>query len=216
VLSLVGLSLLGAACLGSLMLYRKQVQELPSRTPTTPKALPPAQAQERTLQTLRPGDVVGVGNEDWLISHSARLREEEDVWFWHALDGGDGQQRFLEVRRRGGWVAAFFAEVDDLPTFGSLGNGLTFRGQPYQLEARGDARETDLDGTSAKILRYVTYSGPGDSLLNVEEREGTRQGYLGNRVLERNLTLMPGSAPEQDGLSDMDALVKQAEDGILR
>lgn len=206
---LLALSLLSAATIGSVMAYQRgMAARLPDGT-IRRAALPPARedpAVERTLQTLQVGDVVVEGDEDWLITATATYREEEEVWWVHLLEDGK-DRRFMEVRRRPGWTVTMLQAADDVPTFGQLGHGLTFRAQPYQLERRGDAR-VSLQGermaTGEGLLRYATYAGPAGTWLNVEEQEGRRLAFAGQTVEPTGLMLMPGARPEADPLADLD------------
>jgi hypothetical protein len=188
---LLALSLLSAATLGSVLAYQR-----PARGES--------HATERTLQTLRPGDVVVFGDDDWLITSTATYREEEDTWWVHVLEDG-AVQRLMEVRERERWTVTLLEPAHDVPTFGSLGLGLTFRAQPFRLARRGDAR-VSVDGTGsikAGLIRYATYSGPGGAHLNVEERDEQRFAFAGEEVAASGLMLMPGEAPTEDPLADL-------------
>lgn len=209
---LLALSLLSAATLGSVLAYQRGMAERLGPGGGAPRQLPApteAHATERTLQTLRPGDVVVFGDDDWLITSTATYREEEDTWWVHVLDDGN-EQRFMEVREREEWTVTLLESADDVPTFGSLGLGLTYRAQPYRLTRRGDAR-VSVDGDSGAdsksitggLIRYATYSGPGGAHLNVEERDEVRRAYAGEEVAESGLMLMPGETPTADPLADL-------------
>lgn len=200
---LLALSLLSAATLGSVLAYQRGMAERLEAGPRR-KALPPRAdeaATERTLQTLQVGDVVVHGDEDWLIVGTATYREEDDVWWVHQLDDGQ-RRRLMEVRDRGGWTVTMLEPATDVPTFGQLGRGITFRQQPYQLARRGDAR-VSTDGeviTKAGILQYATYHGPGGAYLNLEDRDGERRAFAGATVEPTGLMLMPGGPLEDDAL----------------
>src|SRR5690606_9756109 len=126
-------------------------------------------------------------------------REEDEVWWVHQLDDGQ-RRRLMEVRDRGGWKVTMLDPADDVPTFGQLGRGITFRQQPYQLARRGDAR-VSTDGevtTKAGLLQYATYQGPGGATLNLEDRDGERRAFSGANIEGTGLMLMPGRPPEDD------------------
>lgn len=155
-------------------------------------------AEERTLETLRVGDVIVDGDEDWVIVGTCTYQEEQDLWWLHRIDSGSGR-RWFEVRRRDGLVASFFDEASDVPSFGQLYDGLTHKGQPYRLVRRGDARVTadgETDEHPSGLLRYATYEGPGGGYLNVDEANGKRVSLTGERVVGEGLMLMPGERPE--------------------
>ena len=165
--------------------------------------LPPHQeapVQERTFETLMPGDVVLEGNDDWLIVASCTYREEADTWWLHALEDGE-RKRFLEVRHLDGLQVSFLQPAPDVPTFGELFSGLTYHKQSYRLKRRGDARTTlsgQVEGSALAPLhqghiKYTVYVGPGDLVLNVEEHDETRLAFAGERVLTSTLSLMPGA-----------------------
>src|SRR5690606_20602340 len=114
------------------------------------------------------GDVIVHGEQDWLIVGTRTYREEQDVWWLHLVDSGR-EKRWFEVRRRDGWVAAFFEEATDVPPRGQLYDGLTHKGLPFRLVRRGDARvsvDGDTGDRRAGLLRYATYEGPGGGYLN--------------------------------------------------
>ena len=197
---LLALSLLSVATVGSVVAYQrasaralgggKELAALPAST---------GPATERTLQTLRVGDVVLDGEDDWLIVGTVTYREEQDVWWIHRLEDG-ARIRLLEVRKRPDWTPAMLELADDAPTFGQLYNGLTFRSHPYQLERRGDARlkaEGDAH-CEGGLIRYITYRGPSQQVLHIEETSAGRKGYAGRVLPSGTLTLMPGEGqPEQ-------------------
>jgi hypothetical protein len=195
----LALAALGVVTLGSVLAYQRGAQ---ARLLAAQGfgALPPheeAPAEERTLETLRVGDVIVQGAEDWLIVGTCTYREEQDEWWLHIVDNGR-ERRWFEVRRRDGWVAAFFEEATDVPPRGTLYDGLTHKGLPFRLVRRGDARVT-VDGEvgerRAGLLRYATYEGPGGGYLNVEEENGKRTSLSGERVVGEGLLLMPGERP---------------------
>lgn len=203
------LSCLAAATFGSVVLYQRGERRrleasgiadprllLPARagTPPKPASQPPARAGEPTLETLQLGDIVDDGEGDWVVDGTVRYREERETWALHALNGG-ARQRFLEVRRRGGSLeVAFVDPATGLPG-GQLLQGLTFAGQTFHLEVRGDARVTidgEVDGTSAGTIAYARYSGPGGALLLVEDAGAARRAFFGSRVPASSLSLMSG------------------------
>lgn len=195
----LALTALGVVTLGSVIAYQRGAQAR-LRAGQGFAALPPHEEEpvtERTLETLRVGDVIVHGEQDWLIVGTCTYREEQDVWWLHVVDSGR-ERRWFEVRRRDGWVASFFDEATDVPPRGQLYDGLTHKGLPFRLVRRGDARVT-LDGDTgerrAGLLRYATYEGPGGGYLNVEEANGERTSLSGERVVAEGLLLMPGERP---------------------
>ena len=155
----LALSALAAASFGSVVIYQRgEKRRLAAGGVADPRLLlaeknaarvkvksaATTTALEPTLETLTQGDVVVDGDDDWLVTGTVAYREENDRWAMHALDGG-ARSRFLEVRARGGILdVAFIDLVDGLPA-GQLLQGLTFRGQSFNLDGRGDAR-TSVDG----------------------------------------------------------------------
>ncbi len=217
----LALSALAAATFGSVVLYQRGEKRrlsdggvvdprlmLPEKKPAIsvkPKKAgrsePPKAADEPTLETLSRGDIVVDGDDDWLVTGTIAYREEKDTWALHALDGGT-RQRFLEVRQRGGGLDVSFVDlVDGLPS-GQLLQGLSFRGQSFALDVRGDAR-TSVDGevgqrvSSGGVLAWARYSGGGGSLLLVEDEGAARRAFLGNRVPPSSLSLMSGELNRQ-------------------
>lgn len=198
-LFLLALGALGFATLGSVFAYQRGAQARLRAANGAGALLPPANepVEERTLETLRVGDVIVQGDEDWLIVGTRVYREEQDIWWLHLVDSGR-EQRWFEVRKREGWVAAFFEEATDVPPRGQLYDLLTHKGMPYRLVRRGDARVT-VDGDAGPrrggLLRYATYEGPGGGYLNVEEEGEVRTSLSGQRVVGEGLLLMPGERP---------------------
>ena len=206
----LALSALAAATFGSVVMYQRGEKKrlggvadprlmLPERKKKDPKSKPPAPSpsEDPTLLTLEQGDIVDDGNDDWLVTGTVRYREEKEIWQLHALEGG-ARRRFLEVRGRDGGVdVAFVDPVDGLPK-GSLLQGLTFQGQSFHLEVRGDAR-TAVSGevgdgvSSGGVLAYARYGGGGGALLLVEDEGAARRAFLGTRVPASSLTLMSGA-----------------------
>ncbi len=209
-LFLFALSFLAAATFGSVVLYQKGERRrlddggvdphllLPLHDDTAPPAAAtsgvPARVGEPTLETLQRGDVVEDGPDDYIVVGSIRYREERDTWALHVLDGGT-QQRLLEVRRRNGDLeVAFLNTTRDLPA-GQLLQGLTFAGQSFQLEVRGDARtnvDGDVGGIAGGVIAWARYGAAGGGLLLVEDDAATRRGWVGNRVPPSSLSLMSG------------------------
>lgn len=196
---------LGAVTVSSVVVYQRGARRrlLEGGGHAGVPALPPARhepaedgpAEDVTLSTLGPGDVIIDGGADWLIVGTLYYKEERDRWQLHRVQGED-QHRWFEVRQRDGLVAAWFEPASDIPSFGQLYDGLTHRGLPFRLVRRGDAyvsKEGDVDGRAAGLVRYTTYEGPGGMYLNVEEAEGSeRRALTGDRVIAAGLMLMPG------------------------
>jgi hypothetical protein len=197
------LAVLSAVTVGSVVAYQRGAMRRLTGGEAR-KALPahePQAAVERTLDTLRPGDVIVEGDDDWLIVGTLTYREERDVWWLHRAQGGDGH-RLFEVRQRQELTAAWLLPAADVPAHGQLYDGLTHRGLPFRLSRRGDARvssDGDVGSFAEGLLRYATYEGPGGLFLNIEEREGVARSALsGERVVAEGLMLMPGERPEVD------------------
>jgi hypothetical protein len=209
VLFFMALSCLAAATFGSVVLYQRGERRrleagggvdprllLPERRTEPPTAVstPPARSGEPTLDHLQQGDIVDDGENDWVVTGSARYREERETWWLHALDGG-ARQRFLEVRRRGDELeVAFVDRAVGLPS-GQLLQGLTFSGQAFQLDVRGDARvvvDGVVDGMASGTVAYARYGGPGGALLLVEDEGAARRAFAGSRVPVSSLSFMSG------------------------
>jgi hypothetical protein len=216
VLFLFALSFLAAATFGSVVLYQKGEQRRlgDGGTGPDPRTLlplhddnaasassssgsasaPPVRVGDPTLETLQRGDVVEDGPDDYIVIGTVRYREERDTWALHVLDGGS-QQRFLEVRRRNGDLEVAFVErTTDLPP-GQLLQGLTFAGQSFQLEVRGDARTTvdgDVSGVAAGVIAWARYGAAGGGLLLVEDDAATRRAWVGARMPASSLSLLSG------------------------
>ncbi len=213
----IALSALAAATFGSVVLYQRGEQKrlgdgadprllLPERKKEKVKTQPPKPAEDPTLETLSRGDIVSDGDDDWLVTGSIAYREERDTWQMHALEGGN-RRRYLEVRARDGGVdVAFVDPAAGLPS-GQLLQGLTFLGQSFQLEVRGDARivvdgDVGLPGLSSSgggVLAYARYGGPGGSLLLVEDEGTVRRAFVGHRLPASSLSLMSGELNRQQG-----------------
>jgi len=212
---------LGAVTVGSVVVYQRGARRrlLEGGGMANMAALPPARpapvqdgpAEDVTLETLGPGDVVVEGDSDWLVVGTLYYKEERDRWQLHRMQG-EGRYRWFEVRRRDGLVATWFEPATDIPSFGQLYDGLTHRGLPFRLARRGDAHvaaEGDVGERAAGLVRYSTYDGPGGMYLNVEEEAGAeRRALTGDRVETSGLMLMPGERPPPQ--SD-----EAGEDGLL-
>lgn len=217
----LALSALAAATFGSVVLYQRGEKNrldgrgvadprllLPERKKKDPKETQEAPVKGKaksnaprptldpTLETLARGDIVVDGNDDWLVTGTVGYREEKETWQLHALEGGN-RRRFLEVRARdGGLDVAFVDPVQGLPS-GQLLQGLTFQGQSFHLEIRGDAR-TSVDGdvgngvSGGGVIAYARYGGGGGALLLVEDEGAARRAFLGSRVPADSLSLMSG------------------------
>lgn len=208
VLFFFALSCLAAATFSSVVLYQKGERRrqqlggiadprllLPFDTEVAkPASSPPARVGEPTLENLQRGDIVEDGPDDYVVVGTVWYREERDTWALHILDGGT-TQRFLEVRRRGGALdVAFVERAQGLPT-GQLFDGLTFSGQGFQLEGRGDARTTvdgDTAGLGTGVIAWARYGGAGGALLLVEDEGAARRAFVGARVPASSLSLMSG------------------------
>jgi hypothetical protein len=210
------LAALSVVTVGSVVAYQRGVQarlregDEGPRLQLPPPPAEPEPATERRPETLRLGDVVVDGSEDWLIVGTVTYREEGDTWWLHRLDSGR-EQRWMEVRDRDGVVVCFFEEATDIPAFGKLYDGLTHKGMPFQLSRRGDARvsiDGEVGAREEGVLQYATYRGPGGAFLNVDEPESGRVALTGQRVVAEGLMLMPGERPEgeQDLLAELDRL----------
>lgn len=192
------LSCLAAAALGSVVVYQRGAQNR-LMAPDGTARLPPKGVEgpprpESTLETLQLGDVVLDGNDDYVVIGTMGYREEQEGWSIHSLDAG-ASRRFLEVKsRRGVVTAALLDVVEDAPIHGQLGTGLTYRGKPLTLEARGDAHTQPLgetDGRAGGVLRYARYAGPGGALLLVEEEGTSKRALYGQAVPSSSLTIYP-------------------------
>jgi len=160
-----------------------------------------------TLETLSPGDVGVDGVDDWLVTGTVRYREETDVWALHVLDGGT-RRRFLEVRPRRGDVEVAVVDVADEAPRGQLLGGLTFHGQVFRLEGRGDARTTaagDVDAVSrGGLLQWVRYAAAGGGVLLVEDEGAARRAFIGARVQPSSLSIMSGALNRASAANDVD------------
>lgn len=204
-LLIVALSVLGVVTVGSVVAYQRgagqRMRQLGKLGRDAVRALPAHEepedgpAEERTLDTLRVDDVVVQSHRDWIIVGTLAYSEEGERWWLHRLE--DGAQRcWLEVRDRNGWTAAFLEPATDIPDFGQLYDGLTHKGMPYRLWRRGDARlivEGDVEGRDPGVVHYVSYEGPGEGVLNIDELGKGRISLSGERVVTGGLDLMPGS-----------------------
>ena len=210
VLFFFALSCLAAATFSSVALYQKgerRRQQLSGgvvdprllmpldREASKPVSVPPSRTGEPTLETLQRGDIVEDGTDDFVVVGTVAYREERDTWALHILDGGT-TQRFLEVRRRAGTLDVAFVEraTGWLPT-GQLFDGLTFQGQGFQLEVRGDARTSvvgETAGLGTGVIAYARYGGAGGALLLVEDEGAARRAFVGSRVPASSLSLMSG------------------------
>lgn len=178
---------------------RKALTQGAQLLPAHPRKLPPperdAPTEDRQLDTLQVGDVILDGDEDWLICGCIRYQEEEETWFLYRVDNGS-TQKWLEARHRKDWQAAWLDTVNDLPDFGQLADGFTFRQRVLQLWRRGDARlevSGDVDGRASEVIRYATYLGRGDEILCLEFGQNHRRALYGTRTLAHGWMLMPGS-----------------------
>jgi hypothetical protein len=221
VLFFFALSCLAAATFGSVVLYQKGERRrleagggadprllLGAKTDSKPPSKAPSRAVEDggdpTLETLQRGDIVDDGENDWVVQGSLRYREERESWALHGLMGG-GRPRFLEVRRRGGALEVALVEVAHGLPGGQLLQGLTYAGQSFQLEVRGDARVA-VDGEvvvgdrslQPGVIAYARYSGPGGAVLLVEDEGASRRAWLGERVPASSLSLMSGELNRAD------------------
>jgi hypothetical protein len=225
----LALTCLAVATLGSVAVYQRGERLRLQAGGAGPRALPtgetsaeaerrrrtsnppdPADVDEPTLSTLSPGDVVSDDVDDWVIVGSVRYREESDTWALHVLDGGRAR-RLLEVRQRQGMVDVALVEaVDDLPR-GQLFSGLTYRGQSFALDGRGDARtatEGDVDASTSRggSLQWARYAAAGGAVLLIEDEGPVRRVFFGAHVPPATLTLWSGtlnrSAAGEDGHAD--------------
>jgi hypothetical protein len=199
VLLFFALSCLAAAALGSVLVYQRSAAErlgAPDGTARLPPKSQPAvpARSEPTVETLQPGDVVLDGNEDYVVIGALSYREEQDSWSVFFLDAG-ATRRLLEVRTKGGVASASLLDlVEDAPIHGQLGSGLTYRGKPLTLEARGDARTQpsgETGGRSAALLKYARYAGPGGALLVVEEEGAHKRALYGHALPTSSITIYP-------------------------
>lgn len=198
----LALSALAAATFGSVMVYQRGIAgrlpastraALPARTASAPPGRPSAEA---SLESLDVGDIVQDGDLDFVVVGVVRYREEREQWSVVRLDGGGTEQRWLEVRMSGGALEArFFVPVTDAPTFGALGGGLTYRGRPFSLVGRGDARVSVVGETADRrdaLLKYVRYASPGGDTLVVEEEGGQKRALFGTAVPPSSLAVLGG------------------------
>jgi hypothetical protein len=166
------------------------------------KPAAPARVGKATLDNLTIGDVVQDGPSDFVVAGTVRFREEKDAWAHHLLDGGI-EKRWLEVRAVSGTShAAFLEPAPDAPTFGALGAGLTWRGKPFSLSGRGDARasvEGDVEGRAAGTVKYSRYSGPSGEALWIEEEGNKRRALLCREVAPSSLSLLGGELVRERG-----------------
>jgi hypothetical protein len=204
VLFFFALSCLAAATFGSVVVYqrgeRRRLEAASGGQATallvTGRSAPaaPSRTVEPTLETLQTGDIVDDGEGDWVVSGSLRYREEKETWSLHALDGG-ARRRWLEVRRRHGQLEVAFVDVADGLPAGQLLQGLTFAGQSFTLDLRGDARivvDGEVPGRSSGACVYARYGGAGGALLLVEDEGPTRRAFFGSRVPPSSVSLMSG------------------------
>ena len=197
VFALIALSTATAA---SVVIYQRTAERrfLQLQHGQTLGLLPEGQEEERTtertLSTLRIGDVVSQGEQDWVIIGTCDYREERDRWRLHLLDAG-AEQIWLETQHENDHDGLFLSRADDIPIFGTLQDAITFRGETFRLDRRGDAR-VDVDGDvgerAVERLRYTRYEGPGSARLLIEESDGKRRAYIGYRTPASILDLLPG------------------------
>ena len=191
----------------SVFAYQRGAQKRLKSTGTlkSVKALPPKEdepAVERTLETLRIGDVIVDEIErDWLIVGTLLHREENETWWMHhVIDAGES--RWFYVRREERVMAMFLTPATDVPDFGRLADGITHRSMPFHLHRRGQAQVSasgDTQDRESENVRYMIYRGPGGAYLNVSERDrGARVSLSGEVSAEGSLFFMPG-----EGLDDV-------------
>ena len=202
-LFLIAILILGGATVGSVLAYQrgahKRLAAYGDLKRLAPKPEPepePEPTVERSIETLSPSDVVVHDDRDWLIVGSLNYREEDDTWHLHHLEDA-GESCWLEVRKRqGNWQAAMLKSASGIPTFGRLGDGLTYQGMPYRLLRRGVARVVavgDTRGRKSETVEYTTYDGAGVGYLVVEQTSSGRVANSGEYIREESLDLLPGS-----------------------
>ena len=197
------LGVLSVVTVASAVAYQKSSRKaltagpgaLPESGPQSARPQEDDGVEERRIETLRLGDVVSEGIDDWLVIGRVCYKEEDEDWFLYRVDNGR-HKKWLEARLRKDWQAAWLEPVDDLPDFGQLADGFTYRERVLQLWRRGDARvqvEGDVAERTNEVIRYASYVGRGDELLCIETGD-QRRALFGARVIVDGLMLMPGSA----------------------
>ncbi len=200
------------ATVGSVVVYQRQATaRLKGKDTLAALPAPQEPASERTFETLQAGDVVVWGEQDWVVKQRVVYDEEGDLWWLYVLDDGNAskERRYLEARRQDGTEVALLTRADDAPLFGQLGQGLTFRGDPFLLDTRGDAflsldTRTDAAGIVAGRLSYSRYKGPGGLWLIIEEQAGVRRAYAGELVAKKTFSLMPGNVASTRSQGDLE------------
>ncbi len=158
--------------------------------------LPPV--EERTLETLRPGDVVSHLRTDYVVEGVISLDDEGRVTrLYRVADAG--RVRWLAVRPGAG-EPLLLDEVRDLGAMSmevSAPDRLTHDGVPFRLATRASAR-VRLAGTlgagrDGDRAWFYDYAGAGGKrLLAVAWSERT-DAFLGESIGPNLLELLPGA-----------------------
>jgi hypothetical protein len=151
--------------------------------------------QERSVLSLRLGDVVQHLEKDYLIEGKLTYNDEGFVWHEYLLvDRGD--QVWLSVEQDERLVVGLFRVVSDLPITGTPPEVITYQGVDYRLRDRGGAsmtRQGEVPSYTQERCRYFDYAGPGGKLLTVEQWGEVVAVAVGEEIRESILTILPGS-----------------------
>jgi hypothetical protein len=174
----------------SLVLWQKE------RTQKGPLAEEP-RSQERTLKTLRLGDVVQHLGKDYLVE--GKLTYNEDGFIWHEYMLVDRTDvRWLAVEQDDRLIVALYQQVPatDLLLGASPPETVSYQGIQYRLDERGSAnmtRQGEVGQRNAERCRYFDYVGQGGRLLSVEYWGETPEVCVGEEIREASLEILPGS-----------------------
>jgi hypothetical protein len=169
-----------------------------------PRALPHAPRGERvpTLFNLEVGDVVEHAGVDYFVESRLTYESEGMEWLAYMLVTGRGSEhdRWLSVEEDDRLEVHLFRTASPSAVPGALSGALpervTFGDHTYALEERGSAtvrRQKRSGAIETLACTYADYTAPGGHVLCVEQWGGAVEVLVGQAVLPKALTLMPGN-----------------------
>jgi len=152
------------------------------------KAAHAARGDERTIHNILEDDVISIPhlNQDFVVDTCQTMSEKS--WEWQEYRLLDGAEEYtLSVADEGKEIYLSHA-IEALEIGYPPPEEIEYDGDAYKLTASGRA---ESDGHKYK---YYTYLGPDEFALMLEDWEGELEFYLGERLHERDINILPGSS----------------------
>ncbi len=150
---------------------------------------------EATLENLRPDDVLMVEGRDFIVVGVARVAEPQAPYTRECRLDDAGDEASLVVCSGSSWV--LYGEPVNLSVSSPPSELLDYKGEVFRMEHRGQLTFAEATGDMGPLptdkCDYWEYVQPGADRLWLRRRGDQLLVFVGQRLRQHEVTVLPGS-----------------------